>query len=495
MTVSVPGFTYGAEVWYTPTIKTAGAGKTKGSVLITNKLRSTQCKVAKTVTGALSSTTGDILDVHANLFPIDLLFRKILFRAAIWICSLPQSHPLYAAIRKAVRHSVRRHRSPLHNLLHLTNISPNSVETISAVRRSPGYTEVFKSIICNSKEQVLEEIKVIERAHPIQVFCDGSGFEGGVGASAVLYIDNRLDKTLHFHLGSDKEHTVYEAEGIGIAMALHMLKARNRQLTKPISICSDSQALLKALRNQHPHAGHYILDKIHDAAEGLHAKQDGLFNRSERLESLAEGREWKGRTSGVIDLQMHWVPGHSGYERNEKADEKAKKAAQGLSSKAKLLPPFLRKRLPASVSALRQNFMASLLKAWKHRWKSSPRYVPLRSIDKSAPSKKFLGLLKGLDRHQASLLTQLRTGHIGLNHHLFRIRKVELPVCPHCRGLTVETVRHVLLDCPFYARKRHILQLKLRRNASSIPFLLSSPVAVKHLLTFIHSTGRFKEYA
>jgi hypothetical protein len=90
MTVSVPGFTYGAEVWYTPTFKTAGAGKMKGSVMITNKLRSTQRKVAKTITGALSSTAGDILDVHANLFPIDLLFRKILFRAAIRICSLPQ---------------------------------------------------------------------------------------------------------------------------------------------------------------------------------------------------------------------------------------------------------------------------------------------------------------------------------------------------------------------------------------------------------------------
>jgi hypothetical protein len=55
-------------------------------------------------------------------------------------------------------------------------------------------------------------------------------------------------------------------------------------------------------------------------------------------------------------------------------------------------------------------------------------------------------------------------------------------------------VKHILLDCPFHARERHILQLKLWRNASSIPFLLSSPVAVKHLLTFIHSTGHFKDY-
>jgi hypothetical protein len=116
---------------------------------------------------------------------------------------------------------------------------------------------------------------------------------------------------------------------------------------------------------------------------------------------------------------MHWVPGHSGNERNERADEEAKKAAQGLSSEAKLLPLFLRKPLPVSISALRQNYMSSILKTWKRRWKGSPCYTLLRPIDKSAPSKKFLRLVKGLDRRQASLLTQLRTGHIGLNRHLF----------------------------------------------------------------------------
>jgi len=124
----------------------------------------------------------------------------------------------------------------------------------------------------------------------------------------------------------------------------------------------------------------------------------------------------------------------------------------------------------------------------------SPRAKSLRSIDKSAPSNKFLKLTKDLNRSQASIITQLRTGHIGLNQHLFRIKKVESPSCPHCRGITVETVKHFLLDCPFYRRERHELQSKLRRNASSISFLLSSPVATKHLLKFVHSTGRFKSF-
>ena len=210
MTVSVPGFTYGSEVWYTPTFKLTGTGKMKGSVAMTNKLCSTQHKVAKTVTRVLSSTTRDILDTHTNLFPIDLLFRKILFRATICIYMLPQSHPLYAAIREAVHRSIRHHCLLLHNLLLIANISPNSVETISTVRHSPGHTEAFRSFICSSKEQALEKIEVIEHAHPVQVFCDGSGFKGGVGALAVLYIDNHIIKVLHYHLGLEKEHTVYK---------------------------------------------------------------------------------------------------------------------------------------------------------------------------------------------------------------------------------------------------------------------------------------------
>ena len=125
---------------------------------------------------------------------------------------------------------------------------------------------------------------------------------------------------------------------------------------------------------------------------------------------------------------------------------------------------------------------------------SIPHAKSLRSIDKSAPSKKFLKLTKDLNCSQVSIVMQLCTGHIGLNQHLFCIKKAESPSCPHCKGITVETVKHFLLDFPFYRRERHKLQTKLRRNASLLSFLLSSPVAVKPLLKFVHSTGRFKSF-
>jgi len=47
--------------------------------------------------------------------------------------------------------------------------------------------------------------------HCFNIYCDGSGFNKGIRASALFYSGNRLTKVLHFHLGSEDKHTVYEA--------------------------------------------------------------------------------------------------------------------------------------------------------------------------------------------------------------------------------------------------------------------------------------------
>lgn len=73
-TVAVPRFTYRAEVWYTYLHKPEGGNKTRGSVAITNKLCSMQQKIAKVITDSLSSTASDIMDIHAYVLPIELLF-------------------------------------------------------------------------------------------------------------------------------------------------------------------------------------------------------------------------------------------------------------------------------------------------------------------------------------------------------------------------------------------------------------------------------------
>lgn len=58
-------------------------------------LQSIQDTAVRYITGGIRGTAYDILEAHANLLPIDLLFRKMQFRATTHICTLPQHHPLY----------------------------------------------------------------------------------------------------------------------------------------------------------------------------------------------------------------------------------------------------------------------------------------------------------------------------------------------------------------------------------------------------------------
>jgi hypothetical protein len=171
------------------------AKKMKGSVAITNKLHSIQCKVAISITGGLSSTAGDILDVHAFILPIDLLFCKLLFRAAICLCSLP-THPLHPLLYSASHCNLRQHLSLIHYLLHLVNANSNEIEMIVPFRRSLGYISSFKTFIPLSKEDVLPLMIITNATAPVYIYSDGSGFEGSIEASALLYIKECLVKVL-----------------------------------------------------------------------------------------------------------------------------------------------------------------------------------------------------------------------------------------------------------------------------------------------------------
>jgi hypothetical protein len=67
----------------------------------------------------------------------------------------------------------------------------------------------------------------------------------------------------------------------------------------------------------------------------------GPRDAGEKRAAYRAGRTWKGRIRNIVNLQLHWIPAHSNFEPNEKADEEAKLASQGNSSDVKLLPKIL----------------------------------------------------------------------------------------------------------------------------------------------------------
>ena len=76
---------------------------------------------------------------------------------------------------------------------------------------SPTYKKPFTLTIVESKEESIKEEK--KDKADIRIYTDGSGYEGNIGATAVLYRKGVQEpvKTLRFHLGSLKKHTTYGA--------------------------------------------------------------------------------------------------------------------------------------------------------------------------------------------------------------------------------------------------------------------------------------------
>src|ERR1700728_2321134 len=93
----------------------------------------------------------NIFIILTNLFETFIrFFRKT---SVITVATL---HPLNSIARKASHHQVKRHRSPIHNLLRLSGLKPEEVECVNPVRRSPGYVTSFKSYIAREKDKALE---------------------------------------------------------------------------------------------------------------------------------------------------------------------------------------------------------------------------------------------------------------------------------------------------------------------------------------------------
>ena len=83
------------------------------------------------------------------------------------------------------------------------------------------------------------------------VYSDGLGLKGGIGTSAVLYKGPNVVKTLRYYLGTDNCHTVYEAEGVGVYMGLHLLTSLGGRISGAAILGTDSQALVKAKTSAH----------------------------------------------------------------------------------------------------------------------------------------------------------------------------------------------------------------------------------------------------
>ena len=173
--------------------------------------------------------------------PVNPLFRKVQASTTMCICAPPTNHPLHPITCKATHRFVNHHKSPLHYLFHATQLSPQSTETIATVQKHPSYKPSMSTKISLSKDLAFELAHKTQHSFKYKVYSDGSGIEGGVGASVILYKLNRPMKIKRYHLGPQTKHTVF-AELVGIILALSLLTDLSSQISGKVLIGLDNQA-------------------------------------------------------------------------------------------------------------------------------------------------------------------------------------------------------------------------------------------------------------
>ncbi|KAI9036266.1 uncharacterized protein KD926_002131 [Aspergillus affinis] len=247
LAVVVPQLLYRAAAWYSPTSQTVNYKKLQKTV---NEFQKIQTRAAILISGVFRNTASAALEVELYLPPIRIQMQQAIQETAIRI----QTGPAMACPR-GLRWERLKEELPL------------------------------RCIIEGAEEAVQTHDRVCREDRQIW-YTDGSSYQGMIGAAAVSI---RAGKTARKYLGTELDSTVYVGELEGTRMALDQAKPI------PITVFSDSQAAIQAVRNPGRPSGQYALRAIY-----------------ERIRTL--------RSEGLEDAELRWIPAHIG-EDDEEAPE------------------------------------------------------------------------------------------------------------------------------------------------------------------------------
>jgi hypothetical protein len=141
-----------------------------------------------------------------------------------------------------------------------------------------------------------------------------------------------------------------------------------------------------------------------------------------------------------------------------------------------------------SLSTLRKKISNKIQKLWKKEWSENTNKGAITRSFFPSPADAYL--LKGV--YISHQITQLLTGHCQLNRHLFKIKKIQSPVCD-C-GTEEESIEHFLFTCCLFTAQRKTFKeaclKKIRDYPPPLTTVATSSAIWKALLNFIKETRR-----
>ena len=281
-----------------------------------------------------------------------------------------------------------------------------------------------------------------------------------------------IQSTMRAYMGDSSMSTVYAAElqGIRLALMIALEDWDKGSRRKKLIIYTDNQAAIRTVGNPTGKSGAYIVaDIVH------------LIDRLQ--------------TTKRVQVEVRWIPAHTGIPGNEKADAAAKEAAgwrlkEPTCAGNRASPPA---RLYPLRTTLKTWIKQEAQKEWEHSWTTETRgracyrYTP-------KPTHKVLRLHEKRSKRHSSLLIQMRTEKIGLRDFLYQrgVPEITDPQCVCGEGR--QTVMHVLMRCRRFKDLRR-QELSGIPGRSDLRAILNERKAATKAINFMEQTqilGQFR---
>ena len=263
----------------------------------------------------------------------------------------------------------------------------------------------FKVTIPTRQEWVINEMN----GDALNFYTDGSKTENGTGFG--VYGTIKISKSMN------ELATIFQAEAKAITTCAEEIVKENIKDRK-ICIFSDSQAVLKS-----------------------------LLNNKTTSKTIEECITKLKIASQHNEIQLKWIPGHEGFEGNEKADELARQGA------AKIVD------MDTNDCSIALNVVKRKIKEWgtkqaNKNWNKTFGARHSKEILRSYSDQRASKILN-LQRSEIQNVVGFMTGHGHFKKHLHNMKVITSPNCKFCDE--EETAEHIMCECDAYA----LLRLKL----------------------------------
>jgi ribonuclease HI len=459
--VVLPQIFYACSAWGVN--KNTGDGHTKALVTL---LDSIQAKAARIIGGAFKATSTPALNVETHLLPMKQQLWKE--KSLALVRMLSSITPLKIKMKKSKTARAGSRRTPLQSLFQeLVKHAKVDLETLEKIPPTiaPPWWLPPKISIHETKEKAKAHQAKYSQRYPnaLTIYTDGSGIEGGIGAAAVAPLQGRVKKAF---LGNEYTSTVYAAELKGIYLALKIAQQELGDSQREVLIYTDNQAAITIAGQPRSRSGAYLLKEI--------------------IELIDEIRP---RTRYI---EISWIPAHTGIAGNEAADLAAKEATGWRKRPQKRARPSAPARqLYPLKSTVITWINQEAERKWARDWATETRGRKSYEYN-TIPGRKALAPHKEASKSLSSIITQLRTGKIGLNAYLHS-RKVPGIQSPSCTcGYRLQSIEHVLLFCRTFHQLRRDY---LGPGHKTLGEVLSTPKLTIKAAKFMEATqllGQFR---